>query len=178
MFKVRHCFDLQPTLRAATTLERRYGFHGLIAARADGNLTVIADIVEASSGCRDFLKAIEGVPLGSVMPELLAALDPYIQSLASIDPDNPKPQSTGEPMPFKDYYARLYQIGTGWLGWSPDTTWNATGKEILDAYSGHLEMLKAIYGSSDDKDGSRPTDKPEDATLDRAALAKLKLIAA
>lgn len=178
MFKVWHCFDLQPTLRAATTLEAKYGFQKLVAACADGNITVIADIVHYSSDCRDFLKAIEGVPLANVMPELLAALDPYIQALAGIDPDNPKPEQGAETMPFKDYYARLYQIGTGWLGWSPETTWNATGKEILDAYSGHLEMLKAIYGSTDDKDGSGPTDKPESAKLDRAALAQLKLLAA
>ena len=174
MFNVRHFVDLRASLRAATTLEKRYGFSGLVAACSDGNLTVIADIVEHSSDCRDFLKAIEGVPLGGFMPKLLAALNPHIQTLAGIDPDNPEPQSSGESMPFKDYYARLYQIGTGWLQWSPETTWNATGKEILDAYSGHLEMLKAIYGSADDKDQSRPTEKPEKAKLDRAGLQMLK----
>jgi len=177
MFKVQQSFDLRPTLRAATNLEAKYGFDGLVAARADGNLTVIADIVQSSSDCRDFLKAIEGVPLASFMPELLAAIDPHIQALAGIDPDSPQPQSGGETMPFKDYYARLYRIGTGWLGWSPETTWNATAKEILEAYSGHLEMLKAIYGSADDTDESRPTDRPENAKFDRAALAQLKLMA-
>lgn len=174
MFNVRHFVDLRPTLRAATTLESRYGFNGLVAAGSDGNLTVIADIVEHSSDCRDFLKAINGVTLASFMPELLAAIDPHIQALAGIDPDTPEPKSSGEAMPFKDYYARLYQIGTGWLGWSPETTWNATAKEILDAYSGHLEMLKAIYGSADDKDQPRPTEKPESAKLDRAGLQMLK----
>ena len=179
MFKVvRHCdFGLRASLRAATTLEAKHDFQELVVACADGNLTVIADIVQSSSDCRDFLKAIEGVPLASFMPELLAALDPHIQALAGIDPDNHEPQSSGETMPFNDYYARLYRIGTGWLGWSPKTTWNATAKEILEAYSGHLEMLKAIYGSADDTDESRPTEKPENAKFDRAGLAQLKLMA-
>ena len=178
MFKAKTAsFGLRPSLRAATVLESRYGFDGLIAACTDGNLTVIADIEECSSDCRNFLKAIEGVPLASVMPELLAALNKHIEALAGIDPDN-QSQSDGETMPFKDYYARLFRIATGWLQWSPKDAWEATPKEILEAYSGHLEMLKAIYGSTDDKDGSNPTDKPENAKLDRAALAKLKLMAA
>jgi hypothetical protein len=178
MFKVEGShFDLHASLRAATILERRYGFQGLIAACTDGNLTVIAEIVEHSSDCPDFLKAIDGVPLASVMPELLPALNQHIQALAAIDPDNSEPTDNGETMPFKDYFARLFRIATGWLQWSPKDAWSATPKEILEAYSGHLEMLKAIYGSADDTDGSRPTDKPENAVFDREGFAQLRLMA-
>ena len=168
-------FGLRATLRAATHLEAKYGFAGLLGAVADGNLGIIGDVIDASSDCPDFLKSIEGVPLARFMPELLPALNRHIQALAGIDPDNHEPErGSGESMPFKEYYARLYRIGTGWLGWSPETTWNATAKEITEAYSGNLEMLKAIYGSADDQDQQRPTDKPDEAVFDRAGLNALR----
>lgn len=166
---------LRPTLRAATHLEARYGFQALFAAVADGNFSVIADIVEASSDCRDFPASINGVPLARFMPNLLERLNQHVFALAGIDPDCPAPQGSGETMPFKEYHARLYKIGTGWLGWSPETTWNATAKEIINAYEGHLEMLRAIYGSADDdQNDTRPTEKPDQATFDRAGLRRLK----
>lgn len=177
MFKaerVSQGFDLRPSLRAATRLEAKYGFAALLSAVGDGNLSVIADIIDASND-RDFLKSIEGVPLADFMPELLPALNKHILALAGVDPDNPAPErNDGEAMPFKEYHARLYKIGTGWLGWSPETTWNATAKEITDAYSGHLEMLRAIYGGADNEEQTRPTDKPDEAVFDRDGLNSLR----
>ena len=94
--------------------------------------------------------------------------------LAGVDQDqtdSAEPQS-GETMPFSEYHKRLYQIGSGWLGWSPETVWNATPKEILEAYSGHVEQLKAIYGTGDDEPAPRTA--PDTAPLDRAGLNKLR----
>src|SRR6185312_841907 len=106
-------FGLRATLRAATQLEARYGYAPLLAAVADGNLGLIADVIETSSDCDDFLKSIEGVPLTRLMPELLPALNQHILTLAGIDPDNTEPERDGgggEPMSFKDYHARLFRI--------------------------------------------------------------------
>lgn len=176
MFKVKsQGFDFRPSLRAATHLEAKHGFAALLSAVADGNLSVIGDIIEASGDCRDFLKSIEGVPLADFMPELLPALNKYVLALAGVDPDNPEPeQGGGEAMPLKEYHARLFRIGTGWLGWSPETTWNATAKEITEAYSGHLEMLRAIYGSANEDQTPRPTQKPDEAVFDRDGLNALR----
>jgi hypothetical protein len=162
--------SLRPSLRAAATLESRYGFQNLLEACAECKLSVIADVIEASSNCRGFLKTLVGVPLIEILPNLLQSLPSHILALAGVDPD--KESHSGETMPFADYYARLFRIGTGWLGWSPDVTWNATAAEITEAYSGHLEMLRAIHGGSEDQ--TRPTDKPENAVFDRAGLQKLK----
>src|SRR5689334_10760141 len=168
-------FGLRATLRAATQLEARYGYANLLFAVGNGDLGIIADVIETSSDCDDFLKSIEGVPLARFMPDLLPVLNQHILTLAGVDPNNTEPESGGgEPMSFKDYHARLFRIGTGWLGWSPETTWNVTPKEILEAYSGHLEMLKAIYGSSDDQKEQRPTDKPDQAVFDRAGLDAIR----
>jgi hypothetical protein len=174
MFKAgRHSrLDLRASLRAATTLEARYGFPTLLSAVADGNLSVIADVIETSSDCRDFLKEIENVPLIQFMPRLLEQLQEHVFALAGLERDSPE-EASGERIPFAEYHARLFRLGTGWLGWSPETTWQATPKEIIHAYQGRVEMLKAIYGSKDEEKRT-PTERPENAVFDRAGLAKLR----
>ena len=166
---------LRPTLGAAVYLETKYGFQKLFDAVGSGNLTVIADVVEASSDCEEeFLKAIAGVPLIKVMPNVIEATTKQILALAGVDQDqtdSAEPQS-GETMPFSAYHKRLFQIGTGWLGWPPETVWNATPREILDAYSGHIERLTAIHGSGEAEPEQRTA--PDTAPLDRAGLNKLK----
>jgi hypothetical protein len=170
---------LSPSLRAATLLERRYGFQTMLDACADGRMSVIADIVEASSDCSDFLATLRGTPLIEVLPKLVEQLPSHILTLAGVDPNSDNTQqSSGETMPFADYYARLFRLGTGWLGWSPEATWNATPKEITEAYSGHLEMLRAIYGTSEADDQPHPTQPPERAKLDRAGLHAIKRMGA
>jgi hypothetical protein len=76
---------LRPSLRAAATLESRYGFQKLFDAVGDGNLTVIADVIEASSDCDDFLKAIDGIPLIKVLPNVLKKTTKHILALAGAD---------------------------------------------------------------------------------------------
>ncbi len=167
---------LRPSLRAAATLESRYGFDRLFAECVDGNLTVIADVIRTSSttDTSDFLKSIAAMPLIEVMPSLLEALPAHILALAGVDPNDNSESQGGEKIPYSEYHAKLYRIGTGWLGWSPDMTWNATAAEILEAYSGQIEKLRAIHGGKDDD--TRTTDRPENAVFDRAGLAKLKLM--
>ena len=114
------------------------------------------------------------MPLIEVMPSLLKALPAHILALAGVDPDEIRHRKRGEKIPYPEYHAKLYRIGTGWLGWSPDMTWNATAAEILEAYSGQIEKLRAIHGGKEDE--TRPTDRPENAVFDRAGLAKLKLM--
>lgn len=167
---------LRASLRAAAQLERRYGFPKLLAACGEGNLTIIADVIETSSNTSNFLKSIADMPLIEVMPPLLQAIPAHILALAGIDPNDNSESQSGEKIPFPEYHAKLYRIGTGWLGWSPETTWNATAPEILEAYSGHIEMLRAIHGSAED-DEPRRTEKPNEAKLDRAGLAKLRSMA-
>ena len=165
---------LRPSLRAAATLESRYGFQKLFDAVGDGSLTVIADVIKASSDRKDFLKAIAGIPLIKVLPNVFEKTTKHILALAGVDGDHAPSAETqsGEQIPFAEYHKRLYAIGTGWLGWSPETTWNATPREITEAYGAHVEQLKAIYGASD-QDQDRRTG-PDTATLDRVGLARLK----
>ncbi len=98
----------------------------------------------------------------------------HILALAGVDEgraENAEAQS-GEQIPFAEYHKRLYAIGTGWLGWPPETTWNATPREITEAYGAHIEQLKAIYGTGD-QDQDRRTG-PDSAPLDRVGLNSLR----
>ena len=56
-------------------------------------------------------------------------------------------------MSFDELLLWLYKAGTGWLGWTPDTTRSAHMQEIILAYEGKIDQLKAVHGSSDDKNG-------------------------
>lgn len=163
--------SLRPSLGAAATLEGRYGFPTLFEAVGDGNLTVIADVIETSSDCEEFLKAITGIPLIEIMRNVIEATTQHILALAGADQDQAKSEPrSGETMPFAEYHKRLFQLGTGWLGWSPSVTWQSTPSEILRAYGAHVEQLQAIYGTSNE---DRRT-APDTSALDRVGLARLK----
>ncbi|MBN8965876.1 MAG: hypothetical protein J0H89_10980 [Rhizobiales bacterium] len=139
---------LRPSLRAASNLERAYGFDRLLIDVSQGNIGTMADIVRHANGA-DLFRLIAGV-----------------------DPDNITPAAdTGERMTFQDYHAKLYRIATGWLGWTPETAWNATPTEIIEAYKGHLERLRAIHGGAD---SDTITDTPDKAALDRDGLGALR----
>lgn len=51
------------------------------------------------------------------------------------------------------------KIATGWLGWTEEQALDASMNTITLAYEGKVEMLKAIFGSADDKP-SKPKPKP------------------
>lgn len=165
--------SLRPSLGAAATLEGRYGFQKLFEAVGDGNLTVIADVIETSSECEDFLKAIADIPLIEIMRNVIETTTQHILALAGADQDqtDSDPHS-GQTMPFSDYHKRLYQLGTGWLGWTPSVTWQSTPSEILRAYGAHVEQLKAIYGTNSEEQERRTA--PDNTSLDRVGLARLK----
>jgi hypothetical protein len=162
---------LRPTLRAATLLEQWHGFDTLLIDVAQGNIDTMAAIVRHASGT-DLLRLLAGVPLLDVMGELINALSRYVLVLAGVDPDNITPAAeTGERMSFGEYHAKLYRIATGWLGWTPETAWNATPHEILESYKGHLEMLRAVHGGSEP---DSTADTPDKAALDRDGLGALR----
>ena len=72
---------------------------------------------------------------------------------------------------FASLFRSLFRMGTGWLGWTPEETWNASPLEIMEARAGRLDMLKAIFGSKDEDAGP---DDPTNAKLDRGGLMSLE----
>jgi len=146
--------SLRPSLRAAATLEARHGFPALFRALDDFNLTIISEIILSASVIRQdaaaFLCGHAGKPL---FPFFLAVRQPLAELLDMFRPaPDPKAKpSTGKRVTWREVYEGLYAQATGWLSWTPETTWNATPTEIDRAYAAHIDKLKAIHGSADDQ---------------------------
>jgi hypothetical protein len=173
---------LRPTLRAACRLERRYGLDGLIGKIADGNLTIMADVIAESSSdpseIPDVLCRLARMPLRTGLEVLQVTLLRHVYALAGVDPDAPKqPASTGPKITFAEYHTQLFRIATGWLGWTPETAWNATPAEIEEAHQGRLEMLRALFGSKEESDSPSMPPEHSDAEV-KEGLFRLKIIAA
>ncbi|WP_244547861.1 hypothetical protein [Ensifer sp. OV372] len=184
---------LRPSLRAAVTLEARFGFPALRRALDEGSFTISSEIILAACSSRQdaaaFLGGILGKPLLPFFIAVRAPLDELVAMLqpAPVQSLDAKPKTVtnpGKPVAWAEYYADLYEKATGWLGWTPETTWNATPTEIDRAYSGHIEKLKAIHGSSEDDKQAEKQPDPEqakrnadaglDPEFDRAGLRALK----
>lgn len=150
---------LRASLRAAIRLERQFGgFQKIANGIQAGNLSVMGAVVREGSVTKtnlaDFLDSGGALSVKVILEDLPAPLMKYVMSLAGVDPDAPaQPAQSGEAMPFREFYKRLYSIATGWLGWHPDVALDATPVEILEAQKGRVELLGAIFGSGkEDKD--------------------------
>ncbi|WP_061848527.1 hypothetical protein [Bradyrhizobium sp. DOA1] len=146
-------FDLKPSLRAAFILYERYdGFHNLSRHLAEGSLTAALDIISATIVDAKAWGKYALPANGAVVRDLLAAtgdLIEFVMLLAGADDKASDKPQTGKPLPFDEYFTQLFQIGTGWLGWTPDDTWEATVSEIINAQKGRMDMLKALFGSKE-----------------------------
>jgi hypothetical protein len=151
--------ELRPTLRAAMRLERRFGgFDKILKGLVEQNVGVMYELVNECTDrpcdLADFLAYDERKPMAYKVTALVAPLVALTMQLAGVDEDDFEADAAeGERIPYAEHFERLFKIGTGYLSWTPETTWNATPAEIKAAYEGRLEMLKAIYGTGD-KDGT------------------------
>lgn len=151
---------LHPSLRHAIRLERRKGsFAALLREIEDDTFATARELI------RDHHDHIElDFQIMDALTQLKGPLLRYVVALTGVDPDNSpaKGKGRGKTVPFGDHLANLYRIGTGWLGWTPQDTLDATPAEIIEAYNGRLDMLKAIFGSSD-----KPATVADDRPLDQ-----------
>jgi hypothetical protein len=147
-------FVLRSSLRAASTLNLRYdGFQALSRAIADGHFSACADLISESCDSKSWIVYATN-PGSAFVRDVLAARDQllaFVLILAGARSKTDEPQ-TGKPISFEEYHTRLFRIGTGWLGWSPEVTWAATPAEILNAYEGRLDMLMALFGKRSEED--------------------------
>jgi hypothetical protein len=166
-------FTLRASLRAAFLLLKEHGSYSALAVKInDGSFSAYRSILKHACTDLEAFKHLERlVSEGDLYAALVgnnSQLLRFVQMLAGVDPDNDKPETTGKPMTFDEYHTRLFQLGTGWLSWSPEVTWNATASEILTAREGRLDMLKAIFGKTDET-----TEVDLESPNERAALNAL-----
>ncbi|WP_130581179.1 phage tail assembly chaperone [Bradyrhizobium sp. Leo170] len=142
-------FTLRPSLRAAFNLNHKYdGFHALSHSIADGSFSACSDLI--AECCTDPNGWVLYSMKAGAVREVLAARGQLIEFIlvligAQDKTGGDKPQA-GKPISFDEYFTQLFQIGTGWLGWSPAETWNATPAEIINAKRGRNAMLEEIFG--------------------------------
>ena len=181
---------LRPTLRAAATLEARYGFPALFRALDDLSFTIISDIILTVADCRDDAAAFlcseaAGRPL---FPFFMAVRQPLGELISMFmpapDPKAKPSTGSGKPTPWADAYADMYAGATGWLGWTPETAWNSTPTEITRAMSAHFDRLvttgilvrsdKQDVKTADPEQAARNEAEGLDPEFDRAGLRALK----
>lgn len=177
---------LRPSLRAAIHLERLHGgFPELLRKIEEFDTLTIWHVITASAGktaTDDLFGYAATQPLSGFAKAVQAPCFELVAALLPVAPEaeTTSPRNAG-PMPWSEVFNELYKIATGWLRWTPETAWNATPQEITDAFEGHMNMLKAIHGSTEDED-TGPTKEQRtqnaeqglDPEFDRAGLHVLK----
>ena len=146
---------LRPSLRNAIRLERRSGsFAGVAAKIMEGSLETACAILRDNANVTDQQTL-------DVLTSLQEPLIAYVAACAGIDASADHRAVTenkaSEAVPFRDYLESLYRIGTGWLGWPPSVTLDATPAEITEAYKGRVDFLRAVFGASE-PDTPKPGD--------------------
>lgn len=182
---------LRPSLRAGTRLEALHnGFPALLVKVQQGDTETLRQIITNSatdqSAVQNLFDATNGATLVSVQQAMTASAFVLITALMTPDLDQGEAAkaSSGKPVKWADLYADLFKIATGWLGWTPHTAWNATLPEILCAFEGHTDKLKAIHGSADEDATDSPSMSADqrqanigaglEPDFDRAGLHALK----
>lgn len=168
--------ELRPCLRAAIRLERQYGFPALVRGVSEGSLTVLADIVRECAASRDDTAAILALrPIGKLVNTIAPACHSILPALAGHDATASESTNTGKPIPFAEYFAQLFKIATGAIGWTPAEAYAATPAEIVAAMNGRTELLQAIFGTAEKpKEAPRPLDPTDDREIHSAGIARLR----
>lgn len=160
---------LRASLRAAFRLEQKYeGFGNLSHQIAQCNVSAIADLIREGStnplAVGIYLAYADEAGLYNAFWSFRDPLLRFVLVLAGVDDAPADDKPSGAPIPFSEYFAKLYRIATGWLGWTPDQAWSATPAEIIEAQKGRREMitetLTMIFGSG----------KEENTTTDIASV--------
>lgn len=146
--------ELRPSLRFAMQLERQYPeFKDLVRLIGEGSLTAALDIIAPHYQHPAIKHQIFDAGLDILAPALIT----YVSACAGFDPDaKPQAKASGPKITTATYLRQLYQMGTGWIGWPPEITLNATPLEISEAMKGRADLLKAVFGSSEKEEAPTP----------------------
>ena len=166
-------FALRPSLGAAIRLAYEIDdFGALMKHLAEGNTETLALVIAETSGSSIAeVRAVLAPPFGG---KLIPAIEASMSVVATMVDFGEKAEGngTGPVVAITEVFEQLYQLGTGWIGWTPAATWGATPAEIIAAHSGRVAMLKAIFGSEEEDKPSGP-----DFTADPDAASKLRALA-
>lgn len=170
-------FCLRPTLGAAIRLAYAYDdLQAIVTALREGSYSVASDIIaEASGRSLAEVRAAMGPPLATHQRAIIDACMAFIHAIADVADDNePKAKSSGPGITFRALYDQLYALATGWLGWTVQAALDATPAQIILAHRGRIDMLKAIFGTTEN---APEAEKTPNFTRDADATATLRMLA-
>lgn len=165
-------FTLRPGIGAAIRLAYAYELPALAKGVAEGNISVIAAVIAETSGAPlSHVHAALAPPFNGKLIKSINAAMAVLAEMLDFGEEDAKP-ATGTPMPLIKAFEHLFEVACGTIGWSPDIALSATPQQILAAYRGRVELLKALFGSTED-------DKPRNPSFERDpdATAKLRELA-
>lgn len=172
---------LRASLRAAVQLERLYdGFGPLFQKIEQFDTGTIRKVIQIAAidktAAQRFLSLSATTPLRTLSD---ATHSPLMALCAALLPaPSATPSATAKPTTWQAGFAELFRIATGWLGWSPETAWNAHPDEITEALKGHVAKLTLMNGGTLDDDTSEQRAENIAAGLDpdfnRAGLHALR----
>ena len=151
-------FVLRPSLRAAFDLNEKYdGFQNLMRHLTEGSLMAAIDLITYAVTDKSAWAAYGAEKNHALIPDLMAATDQLLEFVLVLTGANDKSDTpqTGKPITFEEFYTRLFEIGSGQLGWPPEVTWSSTPAEILAAHKGRRDLLQAIFGSGKEDQSSK-----------------------
>src|SRR5690606_10419800 len=159
---------LRPSLRAASQLAAP---PELFRHVVDFHLGTIREIILTAATDRQeataFLAQIDSTPLQIVSNTIVTPLAAFVAGFTPADSSTGKKPTSGAPMAWPDVVQTLYRRATGWLGWTPETAWNATPTEITEAFAGWIEHHEALNPRSDDDSQAPRKRKPKTYSADQ-----------
>lgn len=173
---------LRPTLREALRLERRKGgMYRLGEGLCEHSLEAACLLIASHTNMQFLPNRVYDAGVDKLAPHLTY----YLLGLMGADPDAPRydgasrdnePPRDEQSRSYLPILTRLFALGTGWLGWSPEATFDASPREILAAYQGRLDMLRSIFGG---EQASTEPAKPQDLDSKvKAIFGKLQTVKA
>ncbi|MEN3239042.1 phage tail assembly chaperone [Methylobacterium ajmalii] len=152
---------LRPSLRAAVLLERRHGLDRLPGMILEGHATAAADTIAACDEHRTPEEVLELLTRAGPLPRLALIAPALVElcvGLLGFDPDaETEASNDGPSRTIAEAQKHLFGIATGAIGWTPAEAWQATPLEILTAWRGRVELLRAMFGG---KDEEAPQERP------------------
>lgn len=186
-----HAVFLRPSLRAAMHLERLHGgFPELLRKLGEFDTFTVWHVITAGAGksaADTLFSYVATQPLSGFFNAAYATLFEFYKALTLQTAETQKqPLKNANPRPWADAFKDLYGYATGWMGWPPETAWNATPQEITDAFEAHMSKLIAIHGAPEEEEEQGPTEEQRQANIkdgldpefDRAGLESLRALSA
>lgn len=175
---------LRPSLRAAYRLEMQHGVNAVLAGLFQGHSGIIADVLaeatDSLSAHRILAERIDAEGARKALTPLQVPLLDFVAASFGLNSKNNADNTerpARKPVPMEEHLVSLFEIGTGWLGWTPADTWSATPAEIIAAQRGLVAKLRAVNGGADtNADQYHPGDgdiTPEEL---QANLARLRAL--